>query len=61
VADTGLIYGRKAIEKHYADKFQQGQYSKHLNVADQSSPHLIGTARTPDLGFLIAPVPAFPS
>jgi ketosteroid isomerase-like protein len=44
VTDRGLLYGREAIKKHYADIFKQGDFSKHINVADQYSPHLIGTA-----------------
>jgi ketosteroid isomerase-like protein len=44
VTDRGLLYGREAIEKHYLDMFQHGRISKHVNVADQYSPHTIGTA-----------------
>jgi ketosteroid isomerase-like protein len=44
VADTGPIYGREAIEKHWADVFKQVHFSKHLDKADQDSPHIIGTA-----------------
>jgi len=41
--DTGPIYGREAIEKHYANVFQNVHFSNHLDKCDQSSPHIIGT------------------
>jgi ketosteroid isomerase-like protein len=41
--DTGPIYGREAIEKHYANVFQKVHFSNHLDKPDQSSPHIIGT------------------
>ena len=44
VTDTGPIYGREAIEKYYADLFQQVHFSNHLGTVDQYSPHIIGTA-----------------
>jgi ketosteroid isomerase-like protein len=44
VTDTGPIYGREAIEKHWADAFQKMHFSNHLDKADQYSPHIIGTA-----------------
>jgi hypothetical protein len=44
VTDTGPIYGREAIEKHYADVFQKFHFSNHLDKADQNSPQIIGTA-----------------
>jgi uncharacterized protein (TIGR02246 family) len=44
VNDTGPIYGRDAIEKHYADVFKQVHFSNHIITADQYSPHMIGTA-----------------
>jgi ketosteroid isomerase-like protein len=43
VEDTGPIYGRKAIEKHYLDVFQKLHFSNHLDKADQNSPHILGT------------------
>jgi len=43
VNDTGPIYGREAIEKHYADLFKQIHFSNHIITADQYSPHIIGT------------------
>ena len=44
VNDTGPIYGREAIVKHWADVFKQVQFSNHLDKRDQNSPHIIGTA-----------------
>jgi ketosteroid isomerase-like protein len=44
VNDTGPIYGREAIVKHWADVFKQVHFSNHLDKADQNSPHIIGTA-----------------
>ena len=43
VTDTGPIYGREAIEKHYADDYQKMHISNHLITVDQDSPHMIGT------------------
>ena len=43
MTNTGPIYGREAIEKHYADLFQKVHFSKHLDERDQSSPHIAGT------------------
>jgi uncharacterized protein (TIGR02246 family) len=43
LTNTGPIYGREAIEKHFAEVFQKVHYSKHLDTRDQSSPHVIGT------------------
>ena len=44
VHDTGPVYGREAIEKHYADLFKQVHFSNHFGKRDQYSPHIIGTA-----------------
>jgi ketosteroid isomerase-like protein len=44
VTDTGPIYGREAIEKHYVDLFQRIHFINHLSKADENSPHIIGTA-----------------
>ena len=44
VTDAGPIYGRKAIEKHYATLFERIHFIKHLSKADEYSPHIIGTA-----------------
>ena len=43
VTDSGTLYGREAIEKHYADLFQKEHFSNYLVKADQYSPHMIGT------------------
>jgi ketosteroid isomerase-like protein len=43
VEDTGPIYGREAIEKHYQEVFEKMHFSNHLDVADQYSPHMLGT------------------
>jgi ketosteroid isomerase-like protein len=45
VTPDGPIFGREAIEKHYADDFKQGFHSSN-NIAtpDEDSPHIIGTA-----------------
>ena len=43
VTDTGPIYGRDAIKKHFADLFQKFHFSNHLAKADQYSPYIIGT------------------
>jgi ketosteroid isomerase-like protein len=45
VTDTGLIYGRDAIEKMYADLFKQVHFSNHLGKVDQYSPRIIGNER----------------
>jgi uncharacterized protein (TIGR02246 family) len=44
VTDTGLVYGRQAIEKWYAEVFKAWRPKNHVGKADQNSPHLIGTA-----------------
>jgi ketosteroid isomerase-like protein len=44
VTDTGPVYGRKAIEKAHVEFFQQWHCSNHTAVADQFSPHVIGTS-----------------
>jgi uncharacterized protein (TIGR02246 family) len=38
VTDTGLIYGRDAIEKMYADLFKQVHFSNHLNTTSATTP-----------------------
>ena len=40
----GPIYGRKAIEKFFADDFQKWHHSNFIVNADQYSPHIIGTS-----------------
>ena len=44
VTPGGPIFGREAIERHYADDFKQGFHSSN-NIAtpDENSPHIIGT------------------
>jgi ketosteroid isomerase-like protein len=42
MANTGPIYGREAIEKHFVKLFQNLHFSNHLDKADQYSPHMIG-------------------
>jgi ketosteroid isomerase-like protein len=44
VADAGPIYGRKAIEKNWADTFAKIHFSKHVSKQEEYSPHVIGTA-----------------
>jgi uncharacterized protein (TIGR02246 family) len=44
VTETGPIYGREAIVKHFADLFQKVHFSDHLGKPDEYSPHIIGTA-----------------
>jgi ketosteroid isomerase-like protein len=46
VTDQGPIYGRKAIEKHFGDLFQNVHFSNYIVKADQYSPHILGTAGT---------------
>jgi uncharacterized protein (TIGR02246 family) len=43
VTETGPIYGREAIVKHFADLFQKVHFSDHLGKPDEYSPHIIGT------------------
>ena len=44
VTETGPIYGREAIVKHFAELFQKVHFSDHLGKPDEYSPHIIGTA-----------------
>jgi ketosteroid isomerase-like protein len=46
VTNTGPIYGREAIEKHFADVFKRIQFSNSISKWDQKSPHVhpLGTA-----------------
>ena len=43
VTPQGPIYGREAIENHYADVFQQFRLSNANILAERDSPHNIGT------------------
>ena len=45
VTDTGLVYGREAIEKDNADAFKQFHFSNHISKCDQYGAHIIGTYR----------------
>jgi len=45
VTDTGPIYGREAIQKHFADLFKQVHFSNHVGKVDQYSPRIIGNQR----------------
>ena len=44
VTDTGPVYGRQAIEKWFADDFQEWHHSNKLSKGDQNPPRIIGTA-----------------
>jgi uncharacterized protein (TIGR02246 family) len=43
VTNTGPIRGRQAIEKYYADRFQELRYVNHDTKYDPASLHPIGT------------------
>jgi ketosteroid isomerase-like protein len=45
VTPDGPIYGRQAIEKHYADLFKHVHFSNHIGKVDQYSPRIIGNER----------------
>jgi ketosteroid isomerase-like protein len=42
VSDRGLIHGRQAIEKWYADVFQVWHPKNHIGKPDGDAPHIIG-------------------
>ena len=42
LADTGPVYGRRAIEEWYAGLFQQWHIRNHVIKADLDSPRMIG-------------------
>jgi ketosteroid isomerase-like protein len=44
VEQSGPVYGREAIEKHYVELFQKVHFSNWLTTYDEYSPHTIGTA-----------------
>jgi ketosteroid isomerase-like protein len=41
VSNRGVVEGLRAIEKHYADKFENEHDSDHISLTDASSPHAI--------------------
>jgi ketosteroid isomerase-like protein len=43
VEQDGPTFGRKAIEKLWADRFQQVHFSDLVDTLDEDSPHIIGT------------------
>ena len=43
VTNQGPIFGRKALEKYFADLFQKVHFSDLVDTIDQDSPHIIGT------------------
>jgi uncharacterized protein (TIGR02246 family) len=43
VEQDGPTFGRKAIEKLWADRFQKVHFSNDQVTVDEDSPHLIGT------------------
>ena len=44
VTDKGPVYGRQAIEKWFADDFQEWHHSNHIGKQDPNSLRVIGTA-----------------
>jgi uncharacterized protein (TIGR02246 family) len=43
VEQEGPTFGRKAIEKHWADRFQKVHFSDLVDTVDEDSPHVIST------------------
>jgi hypothetical protein len=43
VEQEGPTFGREAIEKLWADRFQKAHFSNNLVTVDQDSPHMIGS------------------
>ena len=41
---AGPIYGRKAIQKFFADGFKKIHFISHVSTPDPHSPHILGTA-----------------
>jgi uncharacterized protein (TIGR02246 family) len=41
--DGPTLFGRKAIEKLWADRFQKVHFSDLVDTLDEDSPHIIGT------------------
>jgi len=44
VTNTGMVYGREAIVKWYADDFQEWHHSNHVTKGDPNSVRIVGTA-----------------
>ena len=44
VTYAGPLYGRQAIEKFYADVYQQWQFKNFITKHDQDSPYVVGAA-----------------
>jgi uncharacterized protein (TIGR02246 family) len=44
VTNTGMVYGREAIVKWFADDFQEWHHSNHVSKGDPNSARIIGTA-----------------
>lgn len=43
VEQDGPTFGREAIQKLWADRFQKVHFSNHVITVDEDSPHIIGT------------------
>ena len=43
VEQDGPIFGREAIQKLWADRFQKVHFSDLVDTLDEDSPHIIGT------------------
>ena len=44
VTETGIVYGRQAIEQYRAEALHEWRFENHITKADQYSPHATGTA-----------------
>jgi uncharacterized protein (TIGR02246 family) len=44
VTDKGPVYGRQAIDKWFANDFQEWHHSNHIRKQDANSPRIMGTA-----------------
>jgi hypothetical protein len=47
VEQHGPFFGREAIEKLWADRFQKVHFSNLVTTVDPDSPHLIGVDGSP--------------
>ena len=43
VEQDGTTFGREAIEKLWADRFQKVHFSNNVVTVDEDSPHIVGT------------------